>query len=101
MIKVIAEKLKQLTLKTPHTENNVVLLKNGLNFLFIFCQLVEFRVFLKNDKIFRIFENLHPQVNKHKKSTWDIIVVLWLQFLEQFSQFDDTECDAGYELPLN
>lgn len=92
LIKVVLSKVISLSLKPPHTDLNLALMKNGLTTLQICSSRVDVRLMLKNEKIFQILENLHPQIHSTRRSTWDVVTEQWLRFFEFFSRFEDVEC---------
>ena len=92
LIKIILAKTLSLSSKTPHTENNMSLIRNGLSALKCCSNYVEVRVMLKNSKIFQTLEVLHPQLHPTRKTSWDDVTVEWMKFFDTLSQFEDTEC---------
>lgn len=92
LIKAVLGKIISLSLKPPHTDLNLALMRNGLTTLQICSSRVDVRLMLKNEKILQILEHFHPQIHSTRRSTWDIVTVQWLQFFEFFSRFEDTEC---------
>lgn len=88
----ILKKTQSFSVKPPHTETNLALMRNGLSTLKAYSKFVEVRVMLKNSKVFQTLEVLHPQIQKNRKTTWDEVTVEWLKFFESLSRFDDTEC---------
>lgn len=92
LVKTILKKTQALSAKSPHTETNLALMRNGISALESCAKFVEVRMMLKNAKLFQMLEVLHPQLNKNRKSTWDDVTIEWLSFFDFLSRFDDTEC---------
>lgn len=88
----ILKKTQAFSVKPPHTDATLALMKNGLLTLTTFSSFVEVRVMLKNSKVFQTLEILHPQIQKNRKTTWDDVTLEWLKFFESLSRFEDTEC---------
>lgn len=101
LIKVILLKTQALSVKPPHTDINLALMKNGIATLKICCVRVEVRMMLKNEKIFQMLDCLHPHIHCTRKSTWDNVTVEWLQFFEYLSRFEDTFCLPRYDLNVS
>ncbi|CRK99506.1 CLUMA_CG012825, isoform A [Clunio marinus] len=92
LISYLMKKAQDLSMKTPHTDANLTLLKNVLKLLLISSNWIEVRLLLRQAKVFHIFELLHPQIYSNKKTTWDSVIIEWLKFTERFSRYEDTEC---------
>lgn len=92
LMKSILQKTQAFSVKPPHTEINLALIRNGISVLKTCSHLVEVRLMLKNSKIFQILEVLHPQIQKNRKTSWDEVTVEWLEFFEYLSRFEDSEC---------
>lgn len=92
LLKTILKKTQALSVKPPHTETNLALIKNGIATLTACSRFIEVRIMLKNCKVFEMLECLHPQIQNNRKSTWDRVTIEWLKFFEFLSKFDDTEC---------
>lgn len=93
LIKCLTEKILQLTTKTPHTESNLTLMKNAFNVLVNACQFMEVRLTLKT--IYQVLDTLHPQLMSSKKTSWDDVTLIWLSFIEEYSQYEETEIQSG------
>lgn len=92
--KSLLEKMSQLTTKPPHTENNLIMLQNGLNVLKNASNYMEVRLLLRNGNVFRVLEQLHPQLGK-VQTTWDQVAIAWLVFYEIYSRFEDADCHVS------
>lgn len=92
LLKSILKKANAISIKPPHTENYLGLLRNAIETIEMCSHIFETRMMLKNCKAFQIFENLHPQLLVNKKTTWNDVVIIWLKLLETISRYDDTEC---------
>lgn len=92
LINTILRKTQAFSVKPPHTETNLVMMKNGISALKTCSHLVEVRMMLKNAKIYQMLEMLHPQIHKTRKTSWDEVTVEWLKFFEYLSRFEDSEC---------
>lgn len=92
IVNVILSKAQALSVKPPHTELNLALVRNGISALKSFSNFVEVRMILKNAKIFQLLEYFHPHIHKTRKSTWDEVTAEWLKFFEFLSRFEDVEC---------
>ncbi|KAG5675009.1 hypothetical protein PVAND_004949 [Polypedilum vanderplanki] len=94
LIKDILKRANAISVKPPHTPNNLKMLKNLIKTIELYCGVIEVRMILKSAKIFQILDLLYPQL-QNRKSTWNDVVIIWLRFFENFSQYDDSECTAG------
>jgi hypothetical protein len=95
LIKEILKRAQAISAKPPHTPSNLRMLENSIKTIRMYCHLVDVRTILKNAKVFQILDVLHPQL-QNKKTTWNDVVIIWLQFFEFFSSHDDCECTSGY-----
>jgi len=98
LLKGILQKVQKETQKIPHTESSLALIQNGLFTLEKCSHMIDVRIILKNAKIFQLLDLLHPQVQSNKKSTWNDVTVMWLEFFEVLSRYEDCECTPGYLL---
>lgn len=92
LMNTILKKTQELSVKPPHTDKNIALMKNGLSALKTCSHLIEVRMMLKNSKIYQMLEVLHPQLQKNRKTSWDEVTVEWLNLFEHLSRFEDSEC---------
>jgi hypothetical protein len=92
-MKGILKKTFELTSNPPHTDANLALLKNLLNFFATYAQSVDVRLLLKNSKIFQMLDILHPQLQKSRKTSWNEVTILWLKFFEKLSLIEDPDCN--------
>lgn len=95
LMKVILKKAQAMSAKPPHTETNLILLKNLLDLIIAFASMIEIRLMLKNAKIFQMLDILYPQLQKNRKSSWNDVTITWMIFFEKLSQFEDVECNPG------
>lgn len=98
VIKGIIQKIQKESQKNPHLPSSLVLIQNGLFTIEKCCHMVDVRLILKNSKIFQMLEILHPQIQSNKKSTWNDVTEMWLDFYENLSRYEDCECTPGYSL---
>lgn len=89
---VILKKAQSISAKHPHTEANLVLLKNLLDLFIAYAHMVEIRLLLKNSKILQMLEIFHPQIHKNRKTSWNDVTLTWMRFFEKLSQFEDIDC---------
>jgi hypothetical protein len=94
IFKTMLEKMQNFSTKPPHTENNLILLQNGLNVFTNACGYLEVRILISNTNAFRVLEQLHPQLGK-TQSTWDQVAIAWLTFYESYSRFEEVECSPA------
>ncbi|XP_070500682.1 protein rotatin homolog [Chironomus tepperi] len=95
IIKGILQKVQKETQKIPHTDSSLVLIQNGLYTIKKCCRCVDARITLKNAKVFQLLDLLHPQIQSNKKSTWNEVTEIWLEFFEALSRYEDSECTPG------
>jgi hypothetical protein len=95
LAKLLLMKAQQISQKTPHTEGGVLMLKNLINTFVSFTFTIEFRLMLRNAKAYNMLEQLHPQLQKNRKSSWNDITLVWMKFFECLSKYEDTECNPG------
>ncbi|CRK92761.1 CLUMA_CG006349, isoform A [Clunio marinus] len=72
---------QDLSMKTPHTDANLTLLKNVLKLLLISSKRIEVRLVLRQAKIC-----------SYEITTWDSVIIEWLKFTERFSRYENTKC---------
>ena len=97
MMRVILKKTQTISSKPPHTETHLTLLKNLLDLLASLSNVIDVRQLLKKTKIFEMLDILHPQLQRNRKTTWNVVTVLWLKFFEALSLLEDTECNMRWD----
>lgn len=93
LIKALLKKVQAISSKPPHTETNLVLLKNGISTIQCCSHMIDVRIMLKNAKILQILEVLHPQLQHSRKTTWDEVTIAWLKLFEHLARFEDNDCN--------
>lgn len=92
LMTAILKKAQSISAKHPHTDSNLVLLKNLLDLFIAYANMVEIRLLLKNAKILQMLEVFHPQIHKNRKTSWNEATLIWMKFFEKLSQFEDIDC---------
>lgn len=92
LIKAICMRTQALSLKSPHTDTSLALIRNGIAVMIKSSQFVDVRQILKSIRVMKVFETFQVHLDGKKKVPWDDITILWLQLLEYLSTFEDTEC---------
>jgi hypothetical protein len=95
LIKVLLKRCQALSMKIPHSKHNLASINNGIYAIRHCCKLLEVRMTIKNSKIFQVLENIYPQIHKNKKSSWNHVMIIWLNFFESLSYYEDTEFSTG------
>lgn len=91
LIKSICMRTQALSLKSPHTETGMGLIKNGVAVMIDCAKFVDVRQTLKSLRVIKVFETLQVHLEGKKKAPWEEISVVWLQLLECLSKFEDAE----------
>ena len=94
LIKNLLKQSQAISAKSPHTPASLTILRNTLKTIQAYNCMADVRVILKTAKIFQVLDVLYPQL-QNKKTSWNDVILIWLQFFETFSRYDDSECTPG------
>lgn len=92
IVKQLLDKIKLLSNKPPHTETNMALVRNALQWLMACAQFADVRCVFRRENVFAVFDNFCPHLHPSRKSTFDNVTLEWLRFFEFISRFEDLDC---------